>query len=60
MLNNSGSPTDNTMAILETKELTRRFGTMTAVDHLTISVESSEIFGLLGLNGAGKSTASKC
>jgi ABC-2 type transport system ATP-binding protein len=47
------------MPILETKALTRRFGSMTAVDSLSIAVESGEIFGLLGPNGAGKSTAIK-
>ena len=47
------------MIVLETENLTRRFGTLTAVDGLTISVESREIFGLLGPNGAGKTTAIK-
>ncbi len=47
------------MAVLETDSLTRRFGELTAVDHLSISVESGEIFGLLGPNGAGKTTAIK-
>jgi len=47
------------MPILETKALTRRFGTLTAVNALTISVEAGEVFGLLGPNGAGKTTAIK-
>jgi len=47
------------MAILETKELTRRFGETTAVDRLTISIDPGEVFGLLGPNGAGKTTAIK-
>ncbi|MEW5802557.1 MAG: ATP-binding cassette domain-containing protein [bacterium] len=47
------------MAILETKNLTRSFGKMTAVDSLSISVEAGEVFGLLGPNGAGKTTAIK-
>ncbi len=47
------------MAILETQELTRRFGQMTAVDQLTIAVDPGEVFGLLGPNGAGKTTAIK-
>jgi ABC-2 type transport system ATP-binding protein len=46
-------------SILRTMELTRRFGSMTAVDALTIDVESGDVFGLLGPNGAGKSTAIK-
>ena len=36
--------------------LTRRFGTFTAVDHVSFRVERGTIFGLLGANGAGKST----
>jgi ABC-2 type transport system ATP-binding protein len=38
------------------RDLTRRFGNFTAVDHLTFQVEAGEIFGFLGANGAGKST----
>ncbi|MDZ4876656.1 MAG: Daunorubicin/doxorubicin resistance ATP-binding protein DrrA [Chroococcidiopsis cubana SAG 39.79] len=45
--------------ILATSALTRRFGSFTAVDELTISVAPGEVFGLLGPNGAGKSTAIK-
>ena len=44
-------------AAIELDGLTKRFGSFTAVDHLTMSVESGEIFGFLGANGAGKSTA---
>jgi ABC-2 type transport system ATP-binding protein len=47
------------MTILQTAELTRRFGALTAVDRLTLSVDAGEVFGLLGPNGAGKSTAIK-
>jgi ABC-2 type transport system ATP-binding protein len=47
------------MPILETKALTRRFGSLTAVDAVDISVDAGEIFGLLGPNGAGKSTTIK-
>jgi ABC-2 type transport system ATP-binding protein len=43
-------------AIIETRDLTRRFGTLTAVDHLTLSVDEGEIFGLVGPDGAGKTT----
>jgi ABC-2 type transport system ATP-binding protein len=41
---------------IETDGLTKRFGTLTAVDHLSFRVDSGEIFGLLGPNGAGKTT----
>lgn len=37
--------------------LTRRFGAFTAVDHLDLEVSAGEIFGFLGANGAGKTTA---
>jgi ABC-2 type transport system ATP-binding protein len=47
------------MAIIETVELTRRFGELTAVDSLTVSVQLGEVFGLLGPNGAGKTTVIK-
>jgi ABC-2 type transport system ATP-binding protein len=42
--------------IIETKDLTRRFGTLVAVDKLNIKVKRGEVFGLLGPNGAGKTT----
>lgn len=41
---------------IETRGLTRRFGHFTAVDGIDLSVPSGSIFGLLGANGAGKST----
>ena len=43
-------------AIIETRDLTRRFGELTAVDHLNLSVAKGEIFGLVGPDGAGKTT----
>jgi len=45
--------------VLEIKHLTRRFGTFTAVDAVTLSVNAGEVFGLLGSNGAGKTTTIK-
>ncbi len=47
------------MAILDATGLTRQFGQLTAVDHLTLAVQPQEVFGLLGPNGAGKSTVIK-
>ena len=43
-------------AIIETRDLSRRFGTLTAVDHLNLTVYKGEIFGLVGPDGAGKTT----
>ena len=45
--------------MLVTQGLVRRFGSMVAVDGLTLSVAPGEVFGLLGRNGAGKSTVIK-
>jgi len=42
--------------MIETKGLTKRFGTLTAVDNLTLKVNEGEVFGFLGPNGAGKTT----
>ncbi len=44
---------------VEANELTKKFGSFTAVDKISFSVKHGEIFGLLGPNGAGKSTTFK-
>ncbi len=41
---------------IETENLTKKFGSFTAVDHINFQVKEGEIFGFLGANGAGKST----
>ena len=45
--------------MIETRELTRRYGDFTAVDRLSFSVEPGTVLGFLGPNGAGKSTTMK-
>jgi ABC-2 type transport system ATP-binding protein len=42
--------------IIELADLTKKYGSLTAVDQLNLSIRKGEIFGLLGPNGAGKST----
>jgi len=44
------------MSVILTKDLTRRFGDLVAVDQLNLTVETGEIFGLVGPDGAGKTT----
>jgi ABC-2 type transport system ATP-binding protein len=43
-------------AVVEVRDLLKRFGDFTAVDHVSFDVRRGEIFGLLGPNGAGKTT----
>lgn len=43
--------------VIVVNELTKSFGNFTAVDHISFQVEQGEIFGFLGANGAGKTTA---
>jgi ABC-type branched-subunit amino acid transport system ATPase component len=45
------------MSLLRTEGLTKHFGGVAAVDHLTFGVEEGEILGLIGPNGSGKTTA---
>ncbi|MEP7269027.1 MAG: ABC transporter ATP-binding protein [Saprospiraceae bacterium] len=45
------------MNSIEVKDLTKKFGDFTAVDHINFEIKQGEIFGFLGANGAGKTTA---
>lgn len=50
--------TDNDCTpVIRVHELVKQFGTFTAVDHISFEVKRGEIFGFLGANGAGKTTA---
>lgn len=48
---------NNSEIAISVRDLTKKFGSFTAVDHITFDVKHGEIFGFLGANGAGKTTA---
>jgi ABC-type uncharacterized transport system ATPase subunit len=50
---------DRRMDLMATPSRRSKFGALTAVDAMTISIEQGEVFGLLGANGDGKTTAIK-
>jgi len=52
----AGAGAEGSTAIIEVRDLVRRFGSFTAVDSTSFTVQRGEIFGLLGPNGAGKTT----
>lgn len=46
--------------MIEIKNLVKRYGDLVALDHLNLQIQEGEIFGLLGPNGSGKTTAISC
>ena len=46
--------------MIEARALTKRFGEITALDSITATIRDGEVFGLIGTNGAGKSTFLRC
>ena len=52
-------PPGDQEVIIESHDLTQRFGDFVAVDHVSMRIERGEIFGFLGANGCGKSTTMK-
>ena len=46
--------------IIRAVEISKRYGTVSAIDRVTLDVQAGEIFGMVGLNGAGKTTTIEC
>ena len=56
---NAKAPMEAKESVIETRSLTKRFGGKTAVDRVDMHVKKGAIYGLIGKNGAGKTTAMK-
>ncbi len=57
---NSNNTSEPAKPVLKVKNLVKRYGSMLALDHLNMAISKGEIFGLLGPNGSGKTTAINC
>ena len=55
--NIQNTPLEDRGIVIKADQLTKSFGDFTAVDHISFEVSKGEIFGFLGANGAGKTTA---
>ena len=51
---------DKSSTVIQVEDLTKTYGSMTAVRDLSFSVQPGEIFGIVGPNGAGKTTTMEC
>ena len=59
-MNSKASPTESSETpVLDLRNLTKRYGTFTALDDLSLSLNAGQILGLIGPNGAGKTTTIK-
>src|SRR5690349_15110690 len=56
VVSSSRQATKSTVPAIEIVDLCKSFGSFKAVDHLSLTVQQGEIFGLLGPNGSGKTT----
>ena len=48
------------MSLVEVRELTKKFGNFTALDHVELTMDAGEICGFIGPNGAGKVNDDSC
>lgn len=59
-IENIGQEQSGNQAVIEVKDLVKRYKELVAVDHLSLSIKEGQIFGLLGPNGSGKTTLIHC
>jgi ABC-2 type transport system ATP-binding protein len=59
VMNGTPTPNSNEAPAIVTEQLTKRFGSVVALDGFSLAIAKGQIFGLLGPNGAGKSTTIK-